>query len=172
MSCFSGNNLTQYNLEVINCTSLWTDYHLNKEIKSVTIFRYIQGLFHHRAILLLCILGGTLHFKTLLSTIGLRRWRRSRLRAFITELLSCGNAISQQRKLPSLSEISIFLLPNRTGISLDTWNMKDCLHETSKLSLPAGTTAHFARRNNDGDKCCDTENFMSGKKKIIDRNIQ
>lgn len=56
----------QYNLEAINCTSLWTDYNLNKGIKSLTILRYKQGLFHHGEILLLCILGGTLHFKTLL----------------------------------------------------------------------------------------------------------
>lgn len=39
------------------------DYHFNKETKSLSIVRYTQGLFHHRAILLLHILGGTLHFK-------------------------------------------------------------------------------------------------------------
>lgn len=39
------------------------DYHFDKEIKSLSIFRYVQELFHHRATLLLLILEGTLHFK-------------------------------------------------------------------------------------------------------------
>lgn len=30
--------------------------------------------------------------------------------------------------------------------------MKNCLRETSKLSLSVGTTARFSRRNYDGDK--------------------
>lgn len=40
--------------------------------------------------------------------------------------------------------------------------MKDCLHETSKLSSSVGTPAHFSR-SADGDKYHDTDNFM-GKK--------
>lgn len=39
------------------------DYHFDKEIKSLSIFKYIQELFHHRATLPLLILEGTLHLK-------------------------------------------------------------------------------------------------------------